>query len=153
MTPDGLHPSLSFVAMRACRAAAVSGIAAIALLVAPTALSALAVQLKIAPERPRVGNRITLNLRTFAPILDETQPCGFRPEPWRLSYPFRVQAVAPDGTAYPIRVRQSDDNLYLGSLRLARKAGSWKIQVLNFFTRLQPFDPCSGGLLRFRARK
>lgn len=130
-----------------------SGIAALALLAAPTALSALAVQLKIGPERPRVGNRITLLLRTFVPVADETQPCGFGLEPWRLAYPFRVQAVAPDGAAYPIRVRQADENLYVGNLRLARKAGSWKIQVLNFFTRTNTFDPCSGALLRFRVRR
>jgi hypothetical protein len=131
------------------RASVVTAVAAVALLIAPTALSALVVQLKIAPERPRAGQRITLYLRTFAPIVDESQPCRFRPEPWRLSYAFRVAAIAPEGTSYPIRVRQGDDNVYVGTFRLARKAGPWTIRLLNF----NASDPCSGASLRFRVRK
>jgi hypothetical protein len=130
------------------RSAAIAAAAAVSTL-APTASPAMVVGLSIAPTAPHVGERITLSLRVYAPEVDPAMPCGFKRTPWRVDYPFRVQATAPDGTAYRIRVRQAEENLYGGTLRLAKKPGVWTIRVLNFF----PFDPCSGGRLRFRVRR
>jgi hypothetical protein len=114
--------------------------------------AALVVGLSVAPERPRARGSVTLYVRTYAPISAPGEPCGFRREPWRVDYPFRVQVTAPEGTAYRIRVRQGEENLYVGTMRLPNKPGLWTIRVLNFFTRYNRYDPCSGALLRFRVR-
>jgi hypothetical protein len=116
------------------------------------ASAAMVVRLSIAPATPLVGATLTLSLRTYAPVTDVSLPCGFRPQPWRVSYPFRVQALAPDGTAYRIPVRQDRENLYTGQLHVPHKPGRWTVRVLNFFTHTGAYDPCSGARIRFLVR-
>lgn len=119
---------------------------------APPVWSAMDVRLSIHPRKPVVGDRISLWLRTYVPYVDNTRPCGFDLRPRRASYPFRVRATAPDGTAYRIRVRQGKGNLYTGTLRLSKKPGVWTIRVMNFDTRYNPVFPCTEPYLRFRVR-
>jgi hypothetical protein len=112
----------------------------------------LVVRLTVVPKRPAVGTTLTLFLRTYVPYVDAARPCGFRLGPWRVSYPFRVQALAPDGTAYRVRVRQDQANSYVGQLRLPHKQGKWSIRVLNFFSRYNDYNPCSGAIIRVDVR-
>ena len=117
----------------------------------PAVLSALVVRMTLIPASPHPQSHTTLHLRTFAPVVDRTKPCGFRLVPYRVSYPFRVEAIAPGGTRRAVRVRQVQGNLYAGTVRVARR-GLWKVRVLNFVTAHQRVDPCSGAVLRFRVR-
>jgi hypothetical protein len=154
ISPDGAGTRLYALRVLADRRSSVVCATVLALATATPASGAMAVRLAIAPSTPKAGTEIILHLRTYAPYVDDTKPCGFRREPWRVRYPFRVQATAPNGTAYRVRVHQRAGNLYVGRLRLSHRAGTWTIRVLNFFTRYNHphFDPCSGGLLRFRVR-
>jgi hypothetical protein len=124
--------------------AAVVVLAAFAATALP-ARGALVVGLSTRPARPHVGEMVGLSLRTFAPVSDPTQPCGFRRTPLRVHYPFRVDAEAPDANHYAIRVVQREDNLYVGRLRVC-VAGRWTIRVTNY---APSYEPCSGGVLRF----
>jgi len=127
----------------------IASIGASALLLAGPASSALVVRLEIVPTRPRVGKSLTFVLRTYAPLAAPERPCGFRLRPWRVRYPFRVEALNPRGKVLRIAVWQGRSNRYVGRLR-PRLAGVWKIKVTNFGPR---YNSCSGGLLRFRVRR
>src|SRR5439155_3528110 len=109
-------------------------IGASGLLLAAPASSALVVRLGIVPTRPHVGEKLTFVLRTYAPFAAPERPCGFRLRPWRVRYPFRVEALNPRGRVLRTAVRQRGSNRYVGRLR-PRIAGIWKIRVTNFGPR------------------
>jgi len=118
---------------------------AFALAIAPNAQAALVVRMAVSPSRPHVRHALGLQIRTYAPIADRTRRCGYRLAPWRVSYPFKVQAVGPNHVVHRVRVRQARGNLYLGHL-VPRLAGRWTIRVANFGPS---YPPCSGSRLRF----
>ncbi len=82
-------------------------------------------------------------------MADPSRRCGYRPVAWRISYPFRVQAVGPDHAIHHIRVRQARGNLYLGRFT-PRLAGSWVVRVANF---APDYPRCSGSLIRFKVTR
>jgi hypothetical protein len=127
---------------------AVSVVAA-ALAIAPTASGALVLRMAIAPSHPRVGQALTLRIRTYLPVTDPGRRCGFRLVARRVSYPFNVEAVGPDRRLHRLAVRQAKGNLYTGRL-VPRVAGIWTIRITNFGTA----NPrCNGSRIRFRVSR
>ena len=118
----------------------------IALAVVPSAESALVVRMAVSSSRPHVGDVVQLRIRTYAPLADRSRRCGYRLRPWRVSYPFKVQAVGPNQVVHPVRVRQGRANLYAGRL-VPRLPGRWTIRITNFGPS---YPPCSGGRIRFK---
>ena len=88
-----------------------------------------------------------IELRTYAPVVDRTRRCGFRPVPRPVTYPFRAEAVAPGGRVVTLHFRRAPANLYTARLKVD-VPGRWTVRVTNFGPR---YDPCSGAVLRFRA--
>jgi hypothetical protein len=120
-----------------------------ALVLLQSASAALVVRMAVSPAHPRAGERVTLVLRTYVPFKAEGRPCDLRLQPWRLRYPFRVEAVSPKDEIIRVHVRQGKSNRYIGRFRPG-VAGTWTIRVTNFGPR---YNRCSGGLLRFRVRR
>ena len=103
----------------------------------------------VSPTLPHVGDVASLQIRTYAPIADRSRHCGYRLKPWRVTYPFKVQAVGPNNVVHRIRVRQAVGNLYVGHL-VPKLPGRWTIRVTNFGPS---YPPCSGGLIKFRVAR
>lgn len=103
-----------------------------ALLTAPAANAALCIRLSTLPARPVVGNGTIVELRTFVPLV------GGRLKPWVVrGYPFRVEAVAPRGQAFPIKVKPGrSPYAWRGNVRFP-SAGVWTVRVRNFGPRYQ----------------
>ena len=124
-------------------------VVATALVGSPVAEGALVLRIAISPARPHARHAVQVQIRTYAPMADPSRRCGYRPVAWRISYPFRVQAVGPDHAIHDIRVRQARGNLYLGRFT-PRLAGSWVVRVANF---APDYPRCSGSLIRFKVTR
>jgi hypothetical protein len=120
-----------------------------ALASAQAAQSALVVRMAVSPLRPLVGYAVRLQVRTYAPLVDRARRCGYRLRAWRVSYPFKVQAVGPNRAIHRVRVRQARGNLYVGRF-VPRLPGRWTIRVANFGPS---YPACSGSVIRFRVSK
>ena len=120
-----------------------------ALAAAQAAQSALVLRMTVSPSRPLAGHVVGLQIRTYAPLVDRTRRCGYRLVAWRVSYPFKVQAVGPNRAIHRVRVRQARGNLYVGRF-VPRLPGRWTIRVANFGPG---YPACSGSVIRFRVSK
>jgi hypothetical protein len=118
----------------------------IGLVAAPAAEGALVLRMAVLPSRPQVGHAVVLQIRTYAPLADPSRRCGYRLKPWRIAYPFNVQAVGPDRKLHRIRVKQGRGNLYAGQF-VPTRAGAWTIRVTNFGPS---YARCSGSQISFR---
>lgn len=112
------------------RRAAVATAAVIVLLASSQAATASArtARIDLFPSQPRVGQKVTIQLRSFWKLIDGTLPPALFPE----DYPWSVVATSPTGRRFRIRVLRAQDNAYLwsGVVRL-RSPGLWSVCVSN----------------------
>lgn len=94
-------------------------------------------RLDVFPDRPREGERVTLQLRTFWTFSDSTPPAIFEAD-----YRMVVAAVAPNGRRVEIRLVRDRDNPYVwrGTLRF-RARGTWTLCGENW--QMSPNRPCA----------
>src|ERR687896_769617 len=96
---------------------------------ARAAASAVTVRVDIFPSEPRVGDVVTVQLRSFATLVDGGRTPALQPQ----SFPWRVAAISPGGRSQRVRMirKPADPYLWTGTVRF-RSAGSWQVCVLNF---------------------
>jgi hypothetical protein len=108
-----------------------AAVAAAALAVPAVAKSALDVRLSIAPAAPRVGDRVTVELRPYWPYeRDDGTCCRFVPA--NVRYPFRVQFVAGARSSVVRPQRTTDPHVWLARFRF-RARGTWRVRVTNYY--------------------
>jgi len=105
------------------------------LVLAAPAGGALEVRLSVTPKRPSALDKTTIELRTYAPLIRADGSCC-RLEPWDFrSYPFRLEAVSPEGKVSRIGVRRAEPTLWRGTVRFPRP-GRWVLQLPQFGQRV-----------------
>jgi hypothetical protein len=100
---------------------------------APTAArAAMDVAVSITPHAPRVGQRVKITLRTYAPFLrSDGSCCDLRP--WNVGhYPFRFVAVTPRGRSIPITLKKSPNPVVWAGHFVFLRPGHWRLVVTNF---------------------
>jgi hypothetical protein len=133
------------------RSAAVAAAALVAFLAsACVAHAAATARVGIFPSKPRVGQKVTIQLRPFWTLADGTLPPALFPE----NYPWRVAAISPAGRQLRIRVTRTAANPYLwsGVVRF-RARGVWTLCVLNFSSTGRACVPHSPGWQRLQMRR
>ena len=101
------------------------------LALATQASGALEARLSISPKRPAALEPTQVVLRTYAPLIRaDGSCCRLEPHAAR-SYPFRVEAVSPDGRTSRVRVRWIRGNEWRGVFRFP-SPGRWTIQLPQF---------------------
>jgi hypothetical protein len=80
------------------------------------------------PSQPRVGDKVTIQLRPFWVLVDGTRPPALFAE----DYPWGFAATSPSGRHFRIRLGRAPDNPYLwrGAFRF-RSRGSWTVCALS----------------------
>jgi hypothetical protein len=105
-----------------------AGASAMVLLGAGVASSALCAHWESLPSTPS-GQEVTVAFRTFLPLA--TGEGGYRLEPRPFpQYPFRVRAVAPNGTANDVAVSPGSGNRWVGRF-VPGQEGSWSVRIVN----------------------
>src|SRR5438477_4861920 len=132
------------------RAVAVAAAALVAFLASGrVAHAAASARVDVFPNQPRVGQRVTIQLRPFWTLVDGTLPPALFPNAYRWS----VAAISPAGRQFKVRVARTADNPYLWSgVTRFRSRGSWTICVLNFSATGRECVPRSPGWQRLRVR-
>ena len=96
-----------------------------ALALAATATAAMGVQMTIGPAKPRAGHSALIELRPFWPFASGNEPAD-------VNYPFKVEAVSPNGSIYRVRtVRTQNPYVHAGRFTF-RRAGRWCVRVTNY---------------------
>jgi hypothetical protein len=133
------------------RSAAVAVGAVVAFLASGRAADAAATaRVNVFPSKPRVGQRVAVQLRPFWTLADGTLPPALFPA----NYPWRVAATSPAGRQAMIRVSRTAANPYLWSGVIHfRSRGAWTICVLNFSSTGHACTPHSPGWQRLHVRR
>lgn len=110
---------------------------------APDASAAMCIRLFTQPPTLTAGSQTQVGLRTYAPYSH-----GLRP--WRVTnYRFRVEAVAPTGRVFRVRILPERANRWVGSFWFPMR-GVWTIRVTNFAPR---YTKGCGEVLRMRVAR
>ena len=100
-------------------------------LVPATAHAALEVRLSLTPAKPRVGAAVTVTVRPYWPNPRSDGSCC-RLDPAIVDYPFRIQAVAPTGQIFRVRVRRSADPYRWVGTFVFPRPGRWQVRAANW---------------------
>lgn len=120
------------------------------LAIAPAAQAKMAVRLSVAPGKPRVGIPARIELRTYLPHVEGGG--RVRLEPYAVSSPFPVEAVAPSGQTFRVRLRRSGNpSLWWGSFTF-RQPGRWELNVSSFAS-CYDWAGCGRPRIRFLVRR
>ncbi|HEY3051418.1 MAG TPA: hypothetical protein VGJ40_06790 [Gaiellaceae bacterium] len=102
--------------------------ALVALAFPASGAAALEVKLSVVPNSPTKGTPATIQLR---PYLTYNRPdgscCVLKPS--AASYPFKVEAVSPNGRVYRVRVRRTKNRYVWSAAFRFRAAGRWVIRA------------------------
>ena len=102
--------------------------ALLALALPASAVAALEVKLAVVPKAPTVGTASTIQLRPYWTYKRPDGSCCVL-KPSSASYPFKVEAVAPNGRVHRVRIRRTT-NRYLWSAKFRfATAGRWVIRA------------------------
>jgi hypothetical protein len=97
-----------------------------------TAHAAMDVIVSIQPQAPRVGQRVQITMRTYAPFLRSDGACCDL-KPWDVgSYPFKFVAVTPRGRTIPITLKKSPNPVVWTGHFVFQQRGPWRLLVTNF---------------------
>jgi hypothetical protein len=131
------------------RSAAVVAAALVAFLTGGrVAHAAATARVDVFPSQPRVGQKVTVQLRPFWVL------AGLPPALFPETYPWRVAAISPAGRQLRIPITRTPTNPYLwsGVARL-RSGGAWTVCVLNFSSTGRACIPHTPGWQRVRVRR
>jgi hypothetical protein len=99
----------------------------LALVLPGSAFGALAIKLTVAPKTPEVGAATTVKLRPYWVYKRaDGSCCVLRPS--SVGYPFRVEAVDPNGRVHRVRVRRTADRFVWSALFRFRVPGRWVLR-------------------------
>jgi hypothetical protein len=102
-------------------------VALLALAVPASAVGALEVKLSVVPKAPNVGAASTIQLRPYWVYKRaDGSCCVLRPS--SAGYPYKVEAVDPNGRVYRVRIRRTADRLVWSGVFRFRMAGRWVIR-------------------------
>ena len=101
--------------------------ALLALALPSSAMAALEVKLEVVPKAPRVA-AVTVQLRPYWTYRRADGSCCVL-KPAVVSYPFKVEAVAPGGRVYRIRVRRTANRYQWSGAFRFRSPGRWVIRA------------------------
>ena len=112
------------------------GLIALCACIAPLAIpsaagAALEVRLAVSPGSPEAGERVAIHLRAYTPFARATGSCCRLLPADPRGYPFRVQAVSPQGEVVRVKVARNRPGLWKGAFRF-ESAGRWQIRVANY---------------------
>jgi hypothetical protein len=93
--------------------------------------AALEVRLAVTPVSPEAGQRVDVRLRTYTPFVRAGGSCCRLIPADPRGYPFRVQAVSPQGRVIRVRLVRARAGLWRGAFRFS-SAGRWQLRVANY---------------------
>jgi hypothetical protein len=107
-------------------------VTAAALIFAEPTHAAMDTKLSISPQQPRVGERVTIELRPYWPYERSDGSCC-RLVAADVRYPFQLQAIGPGGRAALFRPHRTT-NRYVWTARYRFSvAGLWRIRITNYY--------------------
>jgi hypothetical protein len=118
-------------AARSWRLSIAAALCASGLVLATPAGGALEVRLSTTPAGPAALEKTRVTLRTYLPLVRADGSCCRLDPGGPRSYPFRVEAISPEGEIVRIRVRRAEGNVWRGVFRFPMP-GRWWLQVANY---------------------
>lgn len=95
-----------------------------ALMLTAAATAAMGVQMTV-DRQPQASHAARIELRPFWPFPNGNEPAD-------VNYPFKVEAVSPNGAIYRVRIaRTQNPYVHVGRLTF-RGAGRWCLRVTNY---------------------
>jgi hypothetical protein len=108
--------------------------ALIALALPASAVAALEVKLAVVPKAPKVGAASTIQLRPYWTYKRaDGSCCVLRPS--SASYPFKVEAVAPNGRVHRLRIRRTANRYLWSAVFRFPTVGRWVIRAPQWSPR------------------
>jgi len=102
--------------------------ALLALAVPGAAVAALEVKLAVVPKVPTAGAASTIQLRPYGTYKRADGSCCML-RPSSASYPFKVEAVAPNGRVHRVRIRRTTNRYLWSAVFRFPTAGRWVIRA------------------------
>ncbi len=105
-----------------------AAVAFVALAFPASAVAALEVKLALVPNAPRVGAASTIQLRPYWTYKRADGSCCVL-RPAAVTYPFQVEAVAPNGRVHRVSIRRTTKRYLWSAAFRFRAAGRWVIRA------------------------
>lgn len=102
--------------------------ALLALALPASAAAALEVKLSVVPKTPKLGAASTIQLRPYWTYKRADGSCCVL-KPSSAAYPYKVEAVAPNGSVHPLRMRRTSNRYVWSATFRFRAAGRWVIRA------------------------